>query len=447
MRFLVCFCAAILLVVTGIGGMAVAKAADRDARNAVMGRQQIRAELSAALAKGHLTRMDQYRILLHAKEVLSDNDLHGFEQTLDRIAVRQASTSTVIAARADSNVQTNNSEVESEVITPSKYEEIKPGEIAAESGIGSKKSLASGSSPFVEEVPAGIGKPSIHLDGEIPEGCGCESNEGWSRFRLPEFDFTTSVDGFKGPIDLGNANGNFGVRFGANMAVPLFARFGVALQAGTAIELSNLKGSPYPEPNATIRDQIFTTVGMFQRFNRRDGAITWGFAYDWLFDDYYANFRFGQWRVKGAWECDDQDEIGILTTIPEHGSSGTIPNFIGGVDEVHFKPITQGYLYWKHTWCNDTSVTGKFGLAERPGEFLFGAESQVPLTKSLALTGDFTYILPNATGGAIGQTQEIWNLSFGIEIVPGGFGRCTGRYNPFLPVADNGSLAVRELAQ
>ena len=63
----------------------------------MVGRQKIREELSAALAKGYLTRMDQYRILLHAKEVLSADDLHGLEQTLDRIATQQA------AGRAASN--------------------------------------------------------------------------------------------------------------------------------------------------------------------------------------------------------------------------------------------------------------------------------------------------------------------------------------------------------
>ena len=90
MRFLLHLTAAALLVAIGIGGMTAATAADSDARAAVMGRQKIREELSAALAKGYLTRMDQYRILLHAKEVLTDDDLHGLEQTLNRIATQQA---------------------------------------------------------------------------------------------------------------------------------------------------------------------------------------------------------------------------------------------------------------------------------------------------------------------------------------------------------------------
>jgi hypothetical protein len=218
------------------------------------------------------------------------------------------------------------------------------------------------------------------------------------------------------------------------------------MQAGTSLVLSDLKGSPYPSPNSTIRDQLFTTVGMFQRINSEAGSFTWGFAYDWLFDEYYDSFKFGQWRVKGAWEFNPCNEIGILTTVPEHGSSGTIPNFLGGTDVLHFKPIAQGYLYWKHTWENEASVTGRAGVAERPGEFVFGSSSRVPLTQCLALTSDVSYIMPLAAGGPIGQTQEIWNVSVGLEFVLGGLHHGSATcFQPFIPVANNGSMAVREL--
>ena len=60
--------------------------------------------------------------------------------------------------------------------------------------------------------------------------------------------------------------------------------------------------------------------------------------------------------------------------MPEHGDTGYLPDFFGNIDELHFKPIAQGYLYWKHTWSNDASLTGRFGVAERPGEFVFGGE-------------------------------------------------------------------------
>ena len=297
MRFLVHLTAATLLAAIGIGGMTAAAAADRDTRAEVLGRQKIREELSAALAKGYLTRMDQYHILLHAKEVLAADDLQGLEQTLNRIATQQAAARAAeTAARSDVPVQPGADDGGKETVTPSKYEE--PDE--ATGGPTPRKAKAPGESPFVEEVPSSIGKPAIQLDNNDPEGCVADDN--LLGFRWVNIDLFSSVDGFKGPIDVGNANGNFGERLGVNAAVKVLPGLGVGLQAGTAAVLSNLKGSPYPEPNATIRDQIFTTVGMFQRINREQGVFTWGFAYDWLFDDYYSNFHFGQWRVKAAYE-------------------------------------------------------------------------------------------------------------------------------------------------
>ena len=348
------------------------------------------------------------------------------------------------------SASTSTADGQTEIVRPSKYEEpdaerIPPGDAVPH------KAKRSGESPFVEEDPSTIGKPAMHPGEENPEACGCDADqcEQWCQAcrRWVDVDCSTSVDGFKGPIDFANANGNFGLKFGINGAVALLPRLGIGLQAGTSEVLSNLKGSPFPEPNATNRSQEFVTVGMFQRINRENGALTWGFAYDWLFDQYYSDFAFGQWRVKGAWEFNPCDEIGLTAAIPEHGDSGEIPDFFGGTDVLHFKPISQGYLYWRHTWENEASVTGRAGVAERPGEFVFGGESRVPVTKNLALTSDFTYIMPNASGGAVGQTEEIWNVSFGIEFVPGGFNRCCGRFQPFLPVADNGSMAVRELVQ
>ncbi|MGO9110555.1 MAG: DUF6666 family protein [Thermoguttaceae bacterium] len=449
MRFLLHLTAAALLVATGIGGMTSATAADREARTAVLGRQKIREELSAALAKGYLTRMDQYHLLLHAKEVLSEDDLRGLEKTLNRIATQQAiARGTTAMLQSAVPVAPSSRDGEPEIVTPSAYEEPKAGEAPAIGEPQPTRANALNETPFVEEVPASIGKPAIHLDGEDPEACECDQEPCRSRFRWINVELFSAVDGFKGPLDIGNANGNFGLRFGANAAVPIFSRLGVGLQAGTSTVLSNLKGSPYPEPNATIRYQVFATVGLFQRINRDDAAFTWGFVYDWLFDNYYDDLEFGQWRLKAAWEFDPCNEIGISAAVPDHGSSGTIPNFLGGFDVLSFKPIAQGYLYWKHTWDNDASLTGRVGVAERPGEFVFGGESRVPVTKHLALTGDFSYIMPNAAGGAVGQTQEIWNVSFGIEFVPGGFGRsCAPRFRPFQPVADNGSLAVRELGE
>jgi len=442
--------AAALLVAIGIGATTTVTAADRDARSAVMGRQKIREELSAALAKGYLTRMDQYRILLHAKEVLAPDDLRGLEQTLNRLATQQATVRAAAKATPSAApVEEHPGGDKSEKVTPSKYEEPQAEEIPIIGPPKMNRTTVPMDGATVEEIPRGTAKPAIHVDGDDPEGSECDPDE----FRIIDrhwidIELSTAIEAFKGPLDVGNANGNFGEQFGLNAAVPVFRRLGLGLQAGTSIVLSNLKGSPYPVPNATIRDQVFTTVGMFQRFNSESGAYTWGFAYDWLLDDYYSNFHFGQWRVKAAYEPDPGEEFGIQASLPEHGSTGYLPDIFGNSQALPFKPIAQGELYWKHTWANEATLTARFGVAERPGLFVFGSESRVPLTKNLALTSDFTYIMPNASGGPIAQTQEVWNVSVGLEFALGGFGHGgVGRFQPFLPVANNGSLAVRETDQ
>jgi hypothetical protein len=439
MRFVYCLLAA-LLVANGMSGVAAAANADRDPRAAVLGRQKIREELATALAKGYLTRMDEYHLLVHAKEVLSTEDLRGFERTLDRLATEQAVKNGAATARHGTRVQARDDD-SPEVIAASRTEDVTP-------RVRTSSAEMSADGPTIEEIPAGGGRPFTRLPMDEAD-CGCDDDGCRLKRNWLSVDLFTGVDAFKGPMDIGNANGNFGIRAGANAAVSIFQRLGIAMQAGLAADLTNLKGSPYPFPNATMRDQYFTTAGLFQRINREDGsAITWGFAYDWLFDDYYSNFHFGQWRAKGEFESDPCNAFGVEASISEHGSSGELPNFFGGVTVFSFKPITQGDVYWTHTFENFASLTGKFGVAERPGNFVFGSEGCVPITRYMALTGNFTYIMPNVGAGPDGQAQEIWNVSVGIELVPGGFRRCgaTG-LRPFIPVANNGTFAVKETQQ
>ncbi len=452
MRLPLHFAVAAFVVVLGVQGVSTAIAADHQARSAVAARQTIREELSAALAKGRLSHADEYRILLHAKEILTPADFNAFEQTMDRIASSQARpvVSQNYAKPAIKKTTKTTKPVEpvasqdddAPTVVPSQYQETKA---AGSPSVG--EIIQSRETPFVEETPANIGRPSLHLE-DCDAEATCEPCGSCGRRRWFNCDLFSSVDAFKGPVDVGNANGNFGYRLGVNSAVAIAPRLGIGLQAGVAEVLSNIKGIPYPVPSSQIRSQFFTTIGAFQRLQMADGDanIGWGFVYDWLFDDYYSNFTFGQWRAKMAIEFSPCNEFGAWVAIPERGATGQLLNVAGLTDDIHFRPMAQGCLYWKHTWCNEASVTGRFGVAERPGEFVAGAEGRAPLTENMALTGGYTYIMPNEAGGPVGQTQEVWNLSIGIEIVPGGFHRgCGNRFLPFLPVADNGTLAIHEV--
>ncbi len=175
MRFLLQLTATALLVAIGIGGMTPASAADRDARAAVIGRQKIREELSAALAKGYLTRMDQYHILLHAKEVLTADDLHGLEQTLDRLARQQAaSRAATKVVRIETPIPRGTDDREPEMVMPSRYEELQAAAPPIAAAPMPKKATVASESPMMEEVPAGVGQPPAdELDGDDPEDYGC----------------------------------------------------------------------------------------------------------------------------------------------------------------------------------------------------------------------------------------------------------------------------------
>ena len=113
------------MLATGIGGDASAGTADHDPRAAVLGRQKIREELTTALAKGYLTRMDQYHLLVHAKEVLSTEDLRGFERTLDRLAAEQAAKNGAVAPHHNTSGRVRDDD-SPQVIAASRNEELMP---------------------------------------------------------------------------------------------------------------------------------------------------------------------------------------------------------------------------------------------------------------------------------------------------------------------------------
>lgn len=279
-----------------------------------------------------------------------------------------------------------------------------------------------------EEPSCGCGETNLF------EQCWC-SWRNWGHLSL-----FGGVDAFKGPLDLNGGNGNFGVDAGINAAFPLARQWGIGMQAGTAEVLSDFHGTQFT--GAGSRRQNFTTVGLFQYDTFGCEGLKWGFTFDWLFDHYFDSLTFQEWRVKLAYEWDDH-EVGIWSVIPGGGGRAQLTP----VDSNVFEPIAQGNFYYRHYWWGDSSTTAWIGLAEHPGEFIFGADSRIAVSERVNLVGTFNYILPNASGGLTGRSDEMWNLSVGIEIVPRQQGvDCRHeKFVPFLPVADNGTFAIRRI--
>ncbi|MGA2034609.1 MAG: DUF4148 domain-containing protein [Thermoguttaceae bacterium] len=424
--------------------------AEIEGRAALAGRQQIRAELAAAMADGYLSRQEQYTILLHAKEVLSTDDLHGLERTLDRLAAASDR-----GGGGDHSIPSVDDRLVAGGARRVGYESSQPNPSAAGLNYEEPDGAVIPANPYQQAgprpVPSPYGDmPGSFSDGEVfsNDGCMVEEMESRCRHSFLNVDVFSSVDAFKGPIDLNEINhdGNFGFRVGVNGAIPIVSSKGLGFQVGTSELLSDFKGTPLT--GSEDRDQRFTTAGFFQRIPTPRGSFGYGFVYDWLRDNYYTKLKFGQWRVKLAWEKGPCDELGIWAAIPDHGASGDVFVISPITGEyvpvpVRFRPEAQGSIYWRHTWWHDISTTSWLGVAQRPGEFVFGSDAKIPISPRLSLVGTASYILPNAAG-IDGQNDEMWNVGVGIEFVPGGRGCCHSQFAPFMPVADNGSFATRQ---
>jgi hypothetical protein len=276
--------------------------------------------------------------------------------------------------------------------------------------------------------PDGMGYPSTGA-------CGCQD-------LLDNLSVFTGLDGSKGPEDLG-INADFGFRSSVAWAYPIMEEYGLGVQVGSAINYHRTALRMLPAITGTHdRVQSFTTFGVFQR---TDLGINWGVVYDFLAEDYYQDFEFGQWRGQVGYNLTPEDEVGSWTTLKDFGDDGS-----AGGQRFKLRPIIQSNVFWRHIWANETVTRMWVGLAESHGRFVlvapgdtsvhtpwvFGGDVFVPLNESWALFGEANFITPNDTGTV--------TATFGFAFYPGAKARCAGRsrFAPYLPVANNPTFAI-----
>lgn len=442
-------------------------------RQAIVNRQRVRAMLAAALADGVLSRKEQYAILLEARDLLSPPELRGLQRTLDEAAakretpekvadLRSAATEDVSATltgfivpasqeeAAESDKTTGDGPPRPEDPEPSAEEPAKGRDVVHSHESGSPfKTEGSEPEPIdpgylVKELTKDVAPETEIVEGDIEFETAtifADPDEwfynGWRRLK-----FYSTIDAFKGPVDLDNQNGNFGIRFAFNGGFPLHPPSGFGLQVGTSEVLSDFHGTRFT--GATIRSQNFTTVGLFQRHPMAAPNLSWGFAFDWVHDRYFSTLQMSQWRIKLAYDWDCWREFGLWATIPDSGDYARVGSDGAGYSIEHFKPIAQGNFYYRRYWENGGRTSCWLGVAEKPTEVILGGDAEIPLTERIALTGEMTYFLPTASGIA-GQEEEMWNVSVGLVFTPGRLGNHgrPGQFDAFLPLANNGTFGVR----
>jgi hypothetical protein len=268
----------------------------------------------------------------------------------------------------------------------------------------------------------------------------CDStSHSWSW--LDTLELFGGLEGSKQPQDFG-VNAEFGGRLHVNWGAPLLPAWGVGVQIGTAVDLTDNAVQVFErlEGNAD-RVQEFTTVGIFQRI----GALNWAVVYDFLEESYYDHFNLGQVRAKVGYHITLCDEIGAWGTIATEKDNGTFADI-----PLTLRPIDQASAFWRHTWenCAQTTVWvggcpghGQVNLAlgDLPpvgARVVFGADLHIPLSDHWAIFGEANFLTPANSG-----TVDAY-LGFCYYIGGTAHGFRERQFAPVLPVADATDFAV-----
>ena len=284
--------------------------------------------------------------------------------------------------------------------------------------------------------PSTLGQEYANFSDPICLECDSTTEGRFWAFQGPGiFDFFSGIEGSKQPQDFG-VNANLGLRGQVNFSTPIAPNYGVGLQLGTAVvgsgnavQVFELLGE------SEERWQSFSTVGIFQRL---PGGFSWGFAYDYLYQDSFDDFNLGQWRIRASQLVGDSMELGVTVNLSDRSDTGLFNSNL-----VQLEPIDQFHVFVRKYWPNQIYTTVWLGISDGHSEenavtgslpskndtILFGADLYVPLTNRVAIYGETNLIFPADTGAV--------DAMLGLEFSP--FGRAiTKTTHPFralLPVA------------
>jgi hypothetical protein len=235
--------------------------------------------------------------------------------------------------------------------------------------------------------------------------------------------------------------------------MPFWNAFGVGWQVGvrgvqTSFQPTTLtiNGTSFTKGS---RDQVFVTTGFFTRAFEGRG-LQGGAVYDYLSDGWFTDVNVAQIRSElsyvwgyheiGYWGAHNvKEQLGIFAPRRSAQLMGTTVDLYTGFYRLHFGDANE----WR-VW----------GGASGNGDGLVGSSMRAPMTRSLALEGTFTYLIPKQTERAtvdeVGTLSTFgpaaWNVSVNLVYYPAGRARrsLASPYRPLFDVADNGSM-IRSL--
>jgi len=169
-------------------------------------------------------------------------------------------------------------------------------------------------------------------------------------------------------------------------------------------------------------------------------------VWDFLQDDWYDTVSASQVRgeVSYVWGYNEFGFWGAFNTYNQNGLFA--PGRRGNQASMDTLDLYTGFYRLQFGDANELKI---WGGASGQGDNLIGTLVRAPMSRSLALEGTFTYLIPRTantvtlpTGEKVNFSEQAWNLSANIVWYPA----CRARrslaspYRPLFDVADNGSM-------
>lgn len=254
------------------------------------------------------------------------------------------------------------------------------------------------------------------------------------------------------PFAIGNS---FGAVTGFNTGLAL-GDSRVRAQVGASYGVYDWKGrmTVAPAQNDSGEQQTYVTFGFYKRSDVCcDDRISWGVVYDQFFGHQWGwaanEVYLSQLRAIAGYAINECNELGVWGTFNTNNDTVNLGFPIGPpASQFNVRAMNQANAYWKHNWAfgaDSTMYMGAFDNAN-VASWQFGMLNTAPLSHSVSLFGNFTYVVPGSATGLVGAAEEQWNASVGLVYYLGGKAvnkTVSGNKGlALLPVANNGSFLI-----
>ena len=263
------------------------------------------------------------------------------------------------------------------------------------------------------------------------------------------------LDSFKGISD-GSFQSNFGVLGGVNAAIPVpgLSDYGIGWQLGLSYGVYDFDGWGSSTVNrVSSQQQTFVTTGFYRKADNGQ-QLSFGIVYDWMFNDnwgvYGVNPTLGQWRGQIEYALSGSNAIGVWGCVGDLYSQ----QLSAGQVVVRNAGVNQANLFWHHKFATGADSWLWIGVPERYsltgvgslGDWMVGANVQVPLSDRLALYANGSYFHPTASAGPDAAMTSGYDVSMGVMWY---FGRHADSQSingacwlPYMPMGNNSNFLV-----